>query len=77
VVYLCSRGVILNTLVCNHSIYMGSQWAILNATEAIEIIRKEGLSIPVRALFNISQSQINIQNNRGMIADVNSTLTDY
>ena len=40
-------------------------------------MRKEGLSFPVRALFNISQSQINIQNNRGMIADVNSTLTDY
>jgi len=32
---------------------MGYQWAISKATEAIEIIRKEGLSIPVRALVLI------------------------
>ena len=29
---------------------MGFAWVSLLATEAIEIVRKEGLSIPVRAL---------------------------
>jgi len=32
---------------------MGYQWFLLKGTEAIEIIRKEGLSIPVRALVLI------------------------
>ena len=32
---------------------MGLQWVDTDATEAIEIIRKEGLSFPVRALVLI------------------------
>ena len=32
---------------------MGLQWVDTDATEAIEIIRKEGLSIPVRALSSL------------------------
>ena len=43
----------LNTLVHNISIHKGSLWAVLNATEELGIVRKEGLSFPVRALVLI------------------------
>ena len=52
--------VIVTERPCKHSLLIFKisvakvfQWALLNATEAIEIIRKKGLSIPVRALVLI------------------------
>jgi hypothetical protein len=52
--------VIVTERPCKHSLLIfkisvakGFQWALLNATEEIEIIRKEGLSITARALSSI------------------------
>jgi hypothetical protein len=52
--------VIVTERPCKHSLLIlkisvakGFQWALLNATEEIEIIRKEGLSITARALSSL------------------------